>query len=234
MADLHALRIEEPSARFVVFTRHDAVQERLVALITYEVRDGGLLETPEGQKPLKVFEFNKHTPPSVLAGLDPSRSASTSAAAAHPNHASASAAAAHPNQNRTPTAAKRHKLIQDFQSDQSNGGARVFIVTYATAAVGITLTAANRIFLMEPCPDPGQEAQAAGRIHRLGQTKEVFVKKYCFRESIEETIVKLHEKIKSGDVKIVDGKMVRRLRALASITRLTRCRITRKYPAALR
>ena len=172
------------------------------------MRDGGLLETPEGQKPLKVFEFNKHTPPSVLAGLDPSRSASTSAAAAHPNHASASAAAAHPNQNRTPTAAKRHKLIQDFQSDQSNGGARVFIVTYATAAVGITLTAANRIFLMEPCPDPGQEAQAAGRIHRLGQTKEVFVKKYCFRESIEETIVKLHEKIKSGDVKIVDGKMV--------------------------
>ena len=112
-----------------------------------------------------------------------------------------------PNSNLT-CAAKRHKLIKDFQSDQSNGGARVFIVTYATAAVGITLTAANRIFLMEPCPDPGQEAQAAGRIHRLGQKKEVFVKKYCFRQSIEETIVKLHEKIKSGDVKIVDGKMV--------------------------
>ena len=39
------------------------------------------------------------------------------------------------------------------------------------------------------------------------QTKEVFIKKYCFRQSIEETIVKLHEKIKGGEIKIVDGHM---------------------------
>ena len=166
MEDLHALRADEPSARFVVFTRHDAVQERLVTLITSEVRTGGLLETPQGHKPLKVFEFNKHTPPT-----------------------------------------KRHRLIQDFQDGQDSGGARVFIVTYATAAVGITLTAANRVFLMEPCPDPGQEAQAAGRIHRLGQTKDVFIKRYAFKDSIEETIIRLHEKIKAGEVKIVDGRM---------------------------
>ena len=62
-----------------------------------------------------------------------------------------------------------HTPCTDFQSEQNAGGARVFIVTYATAAVGITLTAANRVFLLEPCQDPGQEAQAAGRIHRLGQ-----------------------------------------------------------------
>ena len=62
----------------------------------------------------------------------------------------------------------RHRLISQFQG--SGGGARIFIVTYAVAAVGITLTAANRIFLMEPCIDPAQEIQAAGRIHRLGQS----------------------------------------------------------------
>lgn len=46
--------------------------------------------------------------------------------------------------NRTvPT--KRHKLIQDFQSS-TVAGPRIFIVTYATAAVGITLTAANRVY----------------------------------------------------------------------------------------
>ena len=71
---------------------------------------------------------------------------------------------------------RRHRLIQQFQ-DEAAVGARIFIVTYATAAVGITLTAANRIYLMEPCIDPSQETQAAGRIHRLGQTKDVFIKR---------------------------------------------------------
>ena len=38
---------------------------------------------------------------------------------------------------------------------------------------------------MEPCVDPAQEAQAAGRIHRLGQTKDIFIKRYCFKDSVE-------------------------------------------------
>ena len=45
-------------------------------------------------------------------------------------------------------------------------GAKVFVVTYATAAGGITLTAASRVYLMEPALDPAVEMQAAGRIHR--------------------------------------------------------------------
>ena len=47
--------------------------------------------------------------------------------------------------------------------------------------------------------------QAAGRIHRLGQTREIFIKRYCFKSSVEEYIIKLHEKIKTGDIKIQDG-----------------------------
>lgn len=50
---------------------------------------------------------------------------------------------------------KRHKSISEFQ-DGNSAGARVMIVTYATAAVGITLTAASRVFLMEPTLDPAQ------------------------------------------------------------------------------
>jgi len=68
----------------------------------------------------------------------------------------------------------RHKRIKDFQGG-GDEGAKVFVVTYRTAAVGITLTAANRVYLFEPALDPAQEVQAAGRIHRLGQTKEVNV-----------------------------------------------------------
>lgn len=41
---------------------------------------------------------------------------------------------------------------------------------------------------MEPCLDPGQELQAAGRIHRLGQTRDVFIRRFAFRDSIEEAV----------------------------------------------
>ena len=100
---------------------------------------------------------------------------------------------------------KRHKLIKDFQ-EGSKEGAKVFVVTYRTAAVGITLTAANRVYLFEPALDPGQEVQAAGRIHRLGQDKEVLVKRFAFRNSIEEAVLDLHAKIASGEIVMVDGK----------------------------
>ena len=75
-----------------------------------------------------------------------------------------------------------------------------------TAAVGVTLTAANRVFLMEPSPDPATELQAAGRIHRLGQTKEVLIKRFAFRNTIEHAIVDLHEEIKAKRVPAGAGK----------------------------
>lgn len=43
---------------------------------------------------------------------------------------------------------------------------------------------------------------------RLRSLVDSFIKKYCFKDSIEEAIVALHEKIKSGDVKVVDGRFV--------------------------
>ena len=53
-------------------------------------------------------------------------------------------------------------------------------------------------------PNMAQEAQAAGRIHRLGQTKEIHIKRFAFKDSIDEAIAALHDKIKSGAVKLVD------------------------------
>ena len=72
--------------------------------------------------------------------------------------------------------------------------------------MGITLTAASRIFLMEPSLDPAQEVQAAGRIHRLGQTRDIFIRRYAFHDSIEAACCALHEQISSGAIKIVDGR----------------------------
>ena len=41
----------------------------------------------------------------------------------------------------------------------------------------------------------------------MNQTKDVFVIKYCFRDSIEEAVVQLHEKIASKDIEVVNGEV---------------------------
>ena len=72
---------------------------------------------------------------------------------------------------------ERHRTIRSFQesaqastakgSKRPKVAAKVFVATMKVGNVGITLTAATRVYLMEPCLDPTMEVQAAGRIHRL-------------------------------------------------------------------
>ena len=76
-----------------------------------------------------------------------------------------------------------------------------------TGSCGITLTAATRVYLMEPCIDPAHELQAAGRIHRLGQSKDVLCKRFVFRSTYEEQVVELHRQLKSGQAALTDGKL---------------------------
>jgi len=106
------------------------------------------------------------------------------------------------------TADQRDKYIRDFQTLETAGPA-VFLVTLKAGSVGITLTAASHVFLLEPCIDPGAEVQAAGRIHRLGQTKRVGVTKYFFENSCESNILQLHEKVQSGELEYTSGMLSR-------------------------
>jgi len=57
---------------------------------------------------------------------------------------------------------------------------------------------------MEPSFDPAMEVQAAGRIHRLGQDKDVLIKRFAFRDSLESNICALHDKMKTG-LAVTDG-----------------------------
>ena len=57
--------------------------------------------------------------------------------------------------NRDTPPLRRHRRIHDFQNSVTDKPC-VFVVTYETAAVGITLTAATRVYLMEPAIDPAQ------------------------------------------------------------------------------
>ena len=72
---------------------------------------------------------------------------------------------------------------------------------------GITLTAATRVYLMEPCIDPAHEQQAAGRIHRLGQHKDVLCKRFCMRDTYEQQVVELHARLKNGSASLTDGRL---------------------------
>ena len=98
----------------------------------------------------------------------------------------------------------RDKAIRKFQ-DTSNGKPAVFVITLRSGNVGITLTAASRVYLLEPSLDPAVEVQAAGRIHRLGQNKPCHVVKFAFEKTYEANVIELHKKILAGEIAIIDG-----------------------------
>ena len=97
---------------------------------------------------------------------------------------------------------KRHKMIKEFQEKDERP--KIMIMMVRTGACGVTLTAATRIYLMEPCFNPSTEIQIAGRIHRLGQSKDVLCKKFCFKDCVESCIISVHNKLKAGTLKITN------------------------------
>jgi len=58
-------------------------------------------------------------------------------------------------------------------------------------AVGINLTQANRVFIMEPAYNPALEAQAIGRVHRLGQTRNVEIIRLVMNDSFESRLLEI-------------------------------------------
>ena len=80
---------------------------------------------------------------------------------------------------------KRKKQLESFASDRD---VKVFVLTVRSGAVGITLTAANHVFLMEPPFNPALYRQAINRVYRLGQNKKVFIRTMIMNQSIEQRI----------------------------------------------
>ncbi|KAF6825208.1 WD domain-containing protein [Colletotrichum plurivorum] len=82
---------------------------------------------------------------------------------------------------------ERQSVVDQFRHDPN---VRVLLLTLSCGAVGLTLTAATRAYLMEPHWNPTLEDQALARIHRLGQEKEVKTLRFYVRDSFEESVVK--------------------------------------------
>lgn len=90
----------------------------------------------------------------------------------------------------TPSA-ERTKLVNEFQKDKD---IPLFLISLKAGGVGLNLTSADYVFLLDPWWNPAVEKQAMDRTHRIGQTKPVFVYKFISKNTIEEKIIKLQEK----------------------------------------
>jgi len=91
----------------------------------------------------------------------------------------------------TGASTNREKIINGFQNDPSN---KIFLISLKAGGVGLNLTAADYVFILDPWWNPAAEIQALNRAHRIGQDKSVFVYRYISSATIEEKITRLQEK----------------------------------------
>jgi len=85
----------------------------------------------------------------------------------------------------------REKVISEFQNNVEN---RIFLISLKAGGVGLNLTQADYVFILDPWWNPAAENQAINRAHRIGQNKHVFVYRFITKNSIEEKIQKLKER----------------------------------------
>lgn len=86
---------------------------------------------------------------------------------------------------------EREKVINDFQDDPEN---KIFLISLKAGGVGLNLTRADYVFIIDPWWNPAAENQAISRAHRIGQNKKVFVYRFITENSIEEKIQLLKER----------------------------------------
>lgn len=86
---------------------------------------------------------------------------------------------------------QRRAALEAFRT---NPGCTILLASIGSAGVGLDLTAACRVHLMEPQWNPMAEEQALDRVHRMGQTREVIATRYIVRDSIEEYVTSIQKK----------------------------------------
>ncbi|KAK4466315.1 SNF2 family N-terminal domain-containing protein [Cladorrhinum samala] len=96
---------------------------------------------------------------------------------------------------------QRLRILNDFKTTQ----VQVLLMTIQTGAVGLNLTAANYVHIVEPQWNPSVEEQAIARAVRMGQTRTVTVIRYVVKDSVEENIVALQKRKRSLAKFTLDG-----------------------------
>jgi SNF2 family DNA or RNA helicase len=86
---------------------------------------------------------------------------------------------------------ERERAIQSFQNVAD---CRVFLISLKAGGVGLNLTAADYVYIVDPWWNPAVEQQAIDRTHRIGQTKSIFAYRLICKDTIEEKILLLQER----------------------------------------
>jgi SNF2 family DNA or RNA helicase len=108
------------------------------------------------------------------------------------------------------TTKNRQEQVERFQNDEKM---KVFLISLKAGGLGLNLTKAEYVFLLDPWWNPAVERQAIDRAHRIGQKNTVFIYKFITKNTIEEKILKLQErKLKlSGDLISTDEHFMKDL-----------------------
>jgi len=96
----------------------------------------------------------------------------------------------------------RAAVINEFRA----GGAPVFLISLKAGGVGLTLTEADYVFVLDPWWNPAAEAQAVDRAHRIGQTEHVHVYRLVATDTIEEKVMQLKNRKAELFAQVIDGE----------------------------
>lgn len=84
----------------------------------------------------------------------------------------------------------RQEKVEAFQS---NPECRLFLISLKAGGLGLNLTAADYVYLLDPWWNPAVESQAIDRAHRIGQVRPVFASRIVARDTVEEKILDLQK-----------------------------------------
>ncbi|XP_043696485.1 protein CHROMATIN REMODELING 24 isoform X2 [Telopea speciosissima] len=88
----------------------------------------------------------------------------------------------------TTKATDREKIVNDFQEGK---GAPIFLLTSQVGGLGLTLTKADRVIVVDPAWNPSTDNQSVDRAYRIGQKKDVLVYRLMTCGTIEEKIYRM-------------------------------------------
>jgi superfamily II DNA or RNA helicase len=104
----------------------------------------------------------------------------------------------------------RQARVEQFQTDPN---CKVFLISLKAGGLGLNLTAADYVFLLDPWWNPAVEAQAIDRAHRIGQTRPVFAYRLIARDTVEEKVLQLQNQKRALADAIInaDNSLIRNL-----------------------
>jgi len=105
----------------------------------------------------------------------------------------------------------RQAHVDRFQNDPACG---LFLISLKAGGLGLNLTAADYVFLLDPWWNPAVEAQAVDRAHRIGQQRKVFAYRLIARDTVEEKVLELQKTKRDLAAAIIgqDNALIKNLR----------------------